>query len=98
MSKNEMTPQEAIKLLELNVSFAPSAINEYAVDVAKEALKKKIPHAPIKDTANLIDLIDFYCPCCGNRIVSKLDGKIIAGRLQKYCDECGQALNWGDTK
>lgn len=71
-----------------------------AVDfiLALNALDKQIPKKPIEDTANLTDFKTFHCPTCNKKIVSRLDGEWIAGRPQKYCDDCGQALDWSDSK
>ena len=40
---------------------------------------------------------DFLCPFCKNKIISRLDGKWTVGKPKKYCDECGQALDWSDA-
>lgn len=56
--------------------------------------KKQISEPPCQEKANLTDFVDFYCPACRNKIISRLDGEWIAGRKQKYCDNCGQALEW----
>lgn len=54
----------------------------------KEALEKQIPKKPIEDTVNLTDFKTFHCPIC----------KWMVGRPQKYCDDCGQALDWSEVK
>lgn len=65
-----------------------------AFEVAIEALEKQIPRkCRIKSTAKLQT---FYCPTCEQVIVSRIENEWLAGRLQKYCDSCGQALIWGD--
>lgn len=67
-------------------------------DTAISALEKQIPKKPIEDTAYLTDFKNFHCPICNNEIVSRLDGEWIAGRPQKYCEDCGQALKWRDSE
>ena len=66
-----------------------------AYSVAIEALEKQIPRkCRIKSTAKLQT---FYCPTCEQVIVSRIENEWLAGRLQKYCDSCGQALDWSDN-
>lgn len=63
-----------------------------------EAFAKQIPKKPIADPANLCDFQNFHCPECNQKIIARLDGEWIAGKLQNYCDKCGQALDWsGDN-
>lgn len=52
-------------------------------EMIMEAVYKQIPKEPIG-----IDWL--YCPNCRN----SLD----VLNFKKYCDECGQALNWGDVE
>lgn len=60
-----------------------------------EALEKQIPRkCRIKSTAKLQT---FYCPTCEQVVVSRIENEWLAGRLQKYCDSCGQALDWSDN-
>lgn len=61
------------------------------------ALEKQIPKKPITDSTHYAGFEEFLCPSCKKRIISRLDGDWLAGRLQKYCDECGQALDWSDV-
>ena len=59
------------------------------------ALEKQIPRkCRIKGTAKLQT---FYCPTCEQVVVSRIENEWLAGRLQKYCDSCGQALDWSDN-
>lgn len=51
---------------------------------------------PIESRVENIDFYDYSCPRCNNFIIAKVDGKWIAGKKQKHCDECGQALDWTD--
>jgi DNA-binding protein H-NS len=68
---------------------------EKAVDLAIEALGKKVPKKPVKCTTNKPVKIGnvtfskgtsiYKCPNCGGLIT-----------YYKYCCSCGQALDWGD--
>ncbi len=50
--------------------------------IALNALEKQIPKKPINREGTTY----FYCPVCeGNR-------------LNDYCADCGQALDWGDSE
>ena len=55
------------------------------------ALEKQIPKKPILDTIFLSGIKWWRCPVCNKKIVG-----YIGGRPQKYCDDCGQALDWSD--
>mgnify|MGYP006914465183 CR=1 FL=1 len=56
-----------------------------ARDLAIKALEKQIPKKP-----DFTEDKEFaLCPCCnGNGLADK----------QKYCDNCGQKLDWSDTE
>lgn len=77
-----MTPQEAIKYLS-DGSVCRHLPEEYdwAVNEGIEALEKQIPKKA-KDVSD--DGIERYVCECGNLMHDK----------QKYCERCGQALNW----
>lgn len=69
-------------------------IKEY-IEIAINALPKQIPMEPINktkldDTASLVydNCNIIVCPSCGERLKLKSKGK--------YCDKCGQALDWGN--
>ena len=71
---------------------------EYAKEVLKLAsTKKQIPRKPIDktkpdDTASLAyeNCNIVVCPTCGGRLKLKSKGK--------YCDKCGQKLDWGGSE
>lgn len=102
-----MKPEEAIKCIEdvLNSDYHYDESLGYQLTSddfewlgkAKEALKKQLTRKPITDSTHYAGFDEFLCPSCKKRILSRLDGEWLAGRLQKYCDECGQALDWSDT-
>jgi len=48
----------------------------------KETVEKQIPKKPINREGTTY----FYCPVC--------DGN----RLNNYCADCGQAIDWSDTE
>lgn len=63
-----------------------------AYDMAIKALKKQIPEKPISEERYYI------CPCCrGDLGVSDDDIFVYELPMPKYCDNCGQALDWSDT-
>lgn len=41
-------------------------------------------------------LVDFFCPECNTKIISKIDNEYLAGRKEKFCHECGQAIDWSE--
>ena len=95
-----MTTQEAIDILYKSV---PEAISENyelpaLIGRAKEAIEKQIPKEPLKIKAgkdvNLGAAIFkagstvYKCPHCESFILCS----------SKYCNKCGQALDWRDEK
>lgn len=68
-----------------------------SIEIAIQALEKRIPKQPINKTrpddyaslayenCNIV-----VCPACSGRLKLKSKGK--------YCDKCGQKLDWGDKK
>ncbi len=72
----------------------------FARKVIHRALEKQMPKKPIIDNRNFhyVDYKDYLCPRCKKRIITKIDGDFIAGRKSYYCDNCGQAIDWGEVK
>lgn len=62
-------------------------------DVCITALEKQMPKKPAIIVFWAKTEV-FYCPCCMKRIISKIDNEWVAGSHQKYCSDCGQALDW----
>ena len=93
-----MTFKEAIKTIQVaiaEVEWEYPLDYSVAFETAIEALEKQIPRkCRIKSTAKLQT---FYCPTCEQVVVSRIENEWLAGRLQKYCDNCGQALDWRDN-
>lgn len=62
--------------------------------VAIEALEKQIPKKPIN-----VEKHYYECPCCKQDLgVSDDDIFVYQNPIKKYCDNCGQALDWGYTE
>jgi hypothetical protein len=96
-----MTLQEVIRFLEKTIAGCHILRDRQLKEVcitSINALEKQIPKKPIVDPANLCDFQNFHCPKCNQKIIARLDGEWIAGKLQNYCDKCGQALDWSDTE
>lgn len=87
-----MRIQEALEIFE-NVRPQGNRIINEALNTIKTAVKKQIPKKPKTYLVNMKH-IDFLCPNCKKRIISKVDGEWFAGKNQKFCDECGQAIDW----
>lgn len=69
---------------------------EDACRVVCAALEKQISKKPIID--NCANYKNYICPCCKKQIIRKIDDGFVAGRKQKYCDNCGQAIDWSDIR
>ena len=85
-----MTAQEAIKDIKENI--LPFDGGKSLV-MAIKTLEKQIPRKPIDKThpdnvcARIYENCDIIvCPTCGKRLKLKSKGK--------YCDKCGQAIDW----
>lgn len=104
MGKGEerMTIQEIIESIDYCLECDNDRIPTTQEDLRtiKEALEKQIPKKLIVDSeiCHYVDCQYFFCPYCRNHIITRLDGDLIAGRKQKCCDKCGQALDWSDIK
>ena len=83
-----MTPQEAIRRIKNHNEVHSRKEKHFAIHItealnlAVEALKKQIPKKP----KNREGTTYFYCPCCDSN------------NIYEYCGDCGQALDWSDTK
>lgn len=58
-----------------------------------------------KQTAKKVTSFDYHngtvnygCPVCKRKIISKIDGKWCGGTFNEYCDRCGQKLDWSDEE
>ena len=51
-----------------------------------DAFKKQIPRRPVIPFDSINN--EYECPDCPNKV----------NKTQQYCDQCGQALDWSDTK
>ena len=77
-----MTPQEAIRLVYCCMHVDDNDVLA-ARDMAISALERQIPKKP-KDIGYFIEI--YVCPCCDNSILLQ----------PNFCENCGQALDWGD--
>lgn len=51
------------------------------------------------DSAEAIDCAVLLCPSCENEIAMIYNSVWQKGKYkQKYCDNCGQSLDWSDLK
>lgn len=42
--------------------------------------------------------VNYGCPVCKRKIISKIDGNWCGGTFNEYCDRCGQKLDWSDEE
>lgn len=92
-----MKPEVALK--ELRYPELPDGLVMVGLEARQEAIKaleKQIQMKPINktkpdDTASLAyeNCNIIVCPTCGGRLKLKSKGK--------YCDKCGQKLDWGEA-
>jgi hypothetical protein len=86
MSEYNLTPQEAIGVIDKNWPQSNYTMLREALEMAKEALKKQIPEKPKGNGLKA-------CPNC-NTIL--LHG--IFETVGNCCKHCGQKLDWGNLK
>lgn len=84
-----MTNEEAI--IDIRENIQP-IVGGKSLDIAISALEKQIPKKPILDTIFPSGVKWWRCPVCNKIIVG-----CIANRPQKYCSNCGQALDFNSN-
>jgi len=104
-----MTAKEAIDFInnevQIDIRFCSIEKVDKTIEVfelAKSALEKQIPKKATEETINRgIDItgeydIDFNlcCPVCGAVVGTFETGE--NEYFAKYCNDCGQALDWSD--
>ena len=67
---------------------------QQAENRAIEALKKQIPKKPIGKIDPVFGDSCTVCPNCENTAIVNL----LTHSMFNHCPNCGQALDWGDTK
>lgn len=90
--KNEIQGYEmAIKALEEVQQYRQiGTVEECRAWKEKQNAKKIISFDYNNGTVN------YGCPVCKRKIISKIDGKWCGGTFNEYCDRCGQKLDWSD--
>lgn len=90
-----MTREEAIKILRSKIrtdSFDESfeeIMMDCALTMAIADMEKQIPKKPIWIKRSITKFQ--VCPCCSNA-----EHYQMVFKQQKYCVECGQALDWSE--
>ena len=81
----------AIKALEEVQKYrAIGTLEECRAAVEKQTAKKVISFEYHNGTIN------YGCPVCKWKIISKINGEWCCGTFNEYCDRCGQKLDWSD--
>jgi hypothetical protein len=81
----------AIKALEEVQKYrAIGTLEECRAAVEKQTAKKVISFEYHNGTIN------YGCPVCKWKIISKINGEWCVGTFNEYCDRCGQKLDWSD--
>lgn len=84
-----MKPNEALEIITNAVQTEKMTVEQgKALAVAQKVLERQIPTKVVCHKIRN-EIILKYCPTCRVRI-------LIYGH--KYCSECGQKLDWGDTE
>ena len=89
-----MTDKEALEIFEGFIETTP--VNPYTqpAKLAIKALEKQIPKGAISAYKG-----NYNCPTCKNYIdITDDDLYVYEIEPPKYCNECGQALDWGEEE
>jgi hypothetical protein len=81
-SVSRMTNEEALNILYKGIA-PDSKSNDECINLCKKALEKQIAKKPIRDMSGS------WCPTCNEYFDEFHDGI-----NEKYCYNCGQALDW----
>lgn len=61
------------------------------------AMEKQTARKVFLFTYNERSVLNYGCPVCSRRIISKVDGEWCGGVFSEYCYGCGQKLDWSDV-
>lgn len=109
-----MTESEAIEAIQFDLEIGgeiQSQVMHDAIDVAIQALEKRIPKKPIlKHDVSVMHINrgnqphewkrlesdNWHCPECDSFVGERVyvHSKVHDQRKKKYCDNCGQKLDW----
>lgn len=106
-----MTPNEVITRIEYLINERKSLMSSNkdkvkngiwqedikALELAKKAMQKQIPQKVRKFVFDN-GTVNYGCPSCKRKIISKIDGEFCGGDLSDYCDRCTQRLDWNGEK
>lgn len=85
MTENEVIKEVRFNMSEIGLNDEAAKRVSEAKNIAVQALEKQIPKKP-----DFTEDKEFaLCPCC--------NGKGLFNK-QKYCDNCGQKLDWSDEE
>lgn len=88
-----MTIQKVFEIIKDEMPYESGVINE-ALKAVENAVKKQIPKKPLKQKIGYFDF-RLVCPECEQPIARYFNKREYK---PKYCHNCGQALDWSDTK
>lgn len=91
-----MTPEEAIEIITNAIQTDNmTAEQDKALAIVQKATEKQIAKK-VKKIKFTNGTINYGCPICKRKIISKVDGEFCGGAIDDYCNRCGQALDWSD--
>ena len=65
------------------------------VDKCRKAVERQRAKQPCKFEYDN-GAINYGCPVCKRKFISKINGKWRTGYFNEYCEKCGQAISWGE--
>ena len=95
-----MTPQETINIIE-DVTWQDNGRHYEEIVPAREiaisALEKQIKKKPKEIIKSEVG-IKYNCPNCDKTFMCIDINNIQWGHISKFCEICGQALDWSDSE
>lgn len=89
-----MTAKKALELLKDHEYWTTYSWQDEVCEIAIKALEKQIPKKAISTYKG-----HYKCPTCEIYIdITDDDLYVYEIKPPKYCDECGQALDWGEEE
>lgn len=95
-----MEIKEAIEWIKKHHDTQMNSDDSEAMRMAISALENQIGKKPRTERVDFNKYgeycINYYCPCCNRRMVSKDKTGWFAGNNCRYC-ECGQKIDWSEV-
>ena len=98
-----MTYEEALAILRTHKTYVGEMNADKlieALNIAVATIEKQIPKQLNTERFTFVNGEGYFdmlcCPTCYNILNQRTDyGEYVEGSIHDYCEDCGQALDWG---